>query len=60
MVHVITSAMLRKVFVTVGLPLEPTAMSACTVSLSMRTSTVARSMPALQKANIHQSETFTQ
>ena len=52
--------MLRKVFVTVGLPREPTAMSACTVSLSMRTSTVARSMPALQKAKMHQSETYMQ
>ena len=44
-----TSARLRIVLVTEGLPLDPTAMSASTLSLSMRTSTVAKSMPALQR-----------
>ena len=42
-----TSAMLRRVLATVGLPRDPTAMSASTFRFSTRTWTVARSMPTL-------------
>lgn len=44
----LTSAMLSTVLVTVGFPLDPTAMLASTFSWFMRTSTVAKSIPALQ------------